>query len=120
MADVHRCSNDQRALQLVSYLYETAMNVAHELGDNDLYKYDVLVKLLSDWFDPASRVSASRSRFHSRFRLHHEDADAFADALAELCRVGYPQSPPELRQELIAEQFVRGQSEPELKKYLWW
>ena len=84
------------------------MNVAHELGDSDLYNYDVLVKLLSDRFDPASRVSASRSRFHGRFRRHHEDADAFADALNELCRVGYPQSPPELRQELIAEQFVRG------------
>ena len=33
--------------------------------------------------------------------------------------MGYPQSPPELRQELIAEQFIRGQSDPELKKYLW-
>ena len=33
--------------------------------------------------------------------------------------MGYPQSPPELRQELIAEQFVRGQSDPELEKYLW-
>ena len=95
------------------------MNVAQELGDSDLYNYDVLVKLLSDRFDPASRVSAFRSRFHGRSRHHHDDADAFADALAELCRVGYPQSPPELRQELIAEQFVRGQSDPELKKYLW-
>ena len=95
------------------------MNVAQELGDSDLYNYDVLVKLFGDRFDPASRVSASRSRFHARSRRHHEDADAFADALAELCRVGYPQSPPELRQELIAEQFVRGQSDPELKKYLW-
>ena len=109
----------QRALQLVSYLDETSMNVAQELGDSDLYNYDILVKLLSDRFDPASRVSAFRSRFHGRSRRHHEDADAFADALAELCRVGYPQSPPELRQELIAEQFVRGQSDPELKKYLW-
>ena len=98
-------------LQLVSYLDETAMNVAQELGDADLYNYDVLVKLLSDRFDPASRVSASRSRFHGRSRRHHEDADTFADALAELCRVGYPQSPAELRQELIAEQFVRGQSD---------
>ena len=26
---------------------------------------------------------------------------------------------PELRQELISEQFVHGQSDPELKKYLW-
>ena len=95
------------------------MNVAQELGDSELYNYDVLVKLLSDRFDPASRVSAFRSRFHGQFRRHHEDADAFADALAELCRVGYPQSPPELRQELIAEQFVRGQSDRELKKYLW-
>ena len=94
------------------------MNVAQELGDSNLYNYDVLVKFLSDQFDPASRVSAFRSRFHGRLRRHHEDADAFADALAELCRVGYPQSPPELRQELIAEQFVRGQSDPELKKYL--
>ena len=76
------------------------MNVAQELGDNELYNYDVLVKLLSDRFDP-------------------EDAEAFAVSLAELCRVGCPQSPPELRQELIAEQFVRGQSDPELKKYLW-
>ena len=119
VADVHGWSKDQRALQLVSYLDETAMNVAQEPGDADLYNYDVLVKLLSDRFDPASRVSASRSRFHGRSRRHHEDADTFADALAELCRVGYPQSPAELRQELIAEQFFRGQSDPELKKYLW-
>ena len=119
VADVHRWSKEQRALQLVSYLDETAMNVAQELGDKDLYNYDVLIKLLGERFDPASRVSASRSRFHARSRRHHEDADTFADALAELCRVGYPQSPPELRQELIAEQFVRGQSDPELKKYLW-
>ena len=119
VADVHGWNKDQRALQLVSYLDETAMNVAQELGDADLYNYDVLVKLLGDRFDPASRVSACRSRFHGRSRRHHEDADAFADALSELCRVGYPQSPAELRQELIAEQFVRGQSDPELKKYLW-
>ena len=33
--------------------------------------------------------------------------------------MGYHQSPSELRQELIAEKFVRGQSDPELKKYLW-
>ena len=118
VADVHGWSKEQRALQLVSYLDETAMNVAQELGDKDLYTYDVLIKLLGERFDPASRVSASRSRFHARSRRHHEDADTFADALAELCRVGYPQSPPELRQELIAEQFVRGQSDPELKKYL--
>ena len=119
VADVHGWSKDQRALQLVSYLDETAMNVAQELGDNDLYNYDVLVKLLSDRFDPASRVSAFRSRFQGRSCRHHDDADNFADALAELCRVGYPQGPPEMRQELIAEQFVRGQSDPELKKYLW-
>ena len=36
VADVHGWSKDQRALQLVSYLDETAMNVAQELGDNDL------------------------------------------------------------------------------------
>ena len=72
------------------------MNVAQELGDSDLYNYDVLIKLLGDRFDPASRVSASRSRFHARSRRHHEDTDAFADALAKLCRVGYPQSPPAL------------------------
>ena len=77
------------------------------------------MKLLGDWFDPASRVSASRSRFHGRSRRHHEDADSFADAITELCRVGYPHSSPELRQELISEQFMRGQSDPELKKYLW-
>ena len=39
------------------------MNVAQELGDDELYDYDILVKLLGDRFDPASRVSASRSRF---------------------------------------------------------
>ena len=50
---------------------------------------------------------------------HHEDADAYADSITELCRVGYLQSSPELRQELISEQFVWGQSDPELKKYLW-
>ena len=65
----------QRALQLVSYLDETDMNLAQELGDDELYDYDILVKLLGDRFDPESRVSASRSRFHGRLRRHHEDAD---------------------------------------------
>ena len=95
------------------------MNVAQELSDRELYDYDVLIKLLADRFDPASRVSASRSRFHGRTRRHQEDADTNADSITELCRLGYPQSSPELRQELISEQFVRGQSDPELKKYLW-
>ena len=116
MDDVHGWDKNQRALQLVSYLDETAMNVAQELGDDELCDYDILVKQLSDRFDP---VSASRSRFHGRSRRHHEDADSFADAITELCRVGYPQSSPELRQEFISEQFVRGQSDPELKKFLW-
>ena len=74
--DVHGWSKDQRALQLVSYLDETAMNVAQELGDNDLYNYDVLVKLLSDRFDPASRVSAFRSWFHGRSRRHQDSSEA--------------------------------------------
>ena len=61
VADVHGWDKDQRALQMVSYLDEKAMNVAQELSDRELYDYDVLVKLLGDRFDPASRVSASRS-----------------------------------------------------------
>ena len=104
---------------MVPSLHKAVTDVAQELADHELYDYDKLVKLLSDRFDPASLVSASRSRFHGRMRRHHEDADAYADAITELCRVGYSQSPPELRQELIAEQFVRGQSDPELKRYLW-
>ena len=119
VADVHGWDKDQRVLQLVSYLDEKAMNVAQELSDQELYNYDVLVKLLGDRFDPASRVSASRSRFHGRTRRHQEDADTYADSITELCRLGYPQSSPELRQEHTSEQFVRGQSDPELKKYLW-
>ena len=119
VADVHGWDKDQRALQMVSYLDEKAMNVAQELSDRERYDYDVLVGLLGARFDPASRVSASRSRFHGQTRRHQEDADAYADSITELCRLGYPQSSPELRQELISEQFVRGQSDPELKKYLW-
>ena len=119
VADVQGWDKDQRALQMVSYLDEKAMNVAQELSDRELYNYDALVGLLSARFDPASRVSASRSRFHGRTRRHQEDSDTYADSITELCRLGYPQSSPELRQELISEQFVRGQSDPELKKYLW-
>ena len=119
VADVQGWDKDQRALQMVSYLDEKAMNVAQELSDRELYDYDALIGLLSARFDPASRVSASRSRFHGRTRRHQEDADSYADSITELCRLGYPQSSPELRQELISEQFVRGQSDPELKKYLW-
>ena len=51
VADVHGWDKNQRALQLVSYLDETAMNVTQKLGDDELYDYDILVKLLGDWFD---------------------------------------------------------------------
>ena len=62
VADVHRWDKDQRALQMVSYLDEKAMNVAQELSDRELYDYDVLVKLLSGRFDPASRVFRRQGR----------------------------------------------------------
>ena len=78
VADVQGWDKDQRALQMVSYLDEKAMNVAQELSDRELYNYDALVGLLSARFDPASRVSASRSRFHGRTRRHQEDADTYA------------------------------------------
>ena len=39
VADVHGWDKSQRTLQLVSYLDETAMNVAQELGDDELYDY---------------------------------------------------------------------------------
>ena len=80
---------------MVSYLDEKAMNVAQELSDRELYDYDALVGLLSARFDPASRVSASRSRFHGRTRRHQEDADTYADSITELCRQtpGSRQSP---------------------------
>ena len=61
VSDVHGWDKSQRALQLVSYLDETAMNVAQELGDDELYDYDILVKLLGDRFDPASRTIFSHS-----------------------------------------------------------
>ena len=60
VADVHGWDRDQRASQLVSYLDETAMNVAQELADDELYDYDTLVKLLSARFDPASRISSTQ------------------------------------------------------------
>ena len=63
---MHGWDDNQRASQLVSYLDETVMNAVQELGDDELYNYDILVKLLGDRFDPASRVSASQSRFHGR------------------------------------------------------
>ena len=40
VADVHGWDKGQRALQLVSYLDETAMNVAQQLGDDKLYDND--------------------------------------------------------------------------------
>ena len=49
---------------------------------------NALVGLLSARFDPASRVSASRSRFHGRTRRHQEDADTYADAITELWQTG--------------------------------
>ena len=36
VADVHGLDRDQRALQLVSYLDETAMNITQELADDEL------------------------------------------------------------------------------------
>ena len=44
-------------------LDETAMNVAQELANDELYDYDILVKLLGDRFDPVSWVSASDHDF---------------------------------------------------------
>ena len=50
VADVHDWDDHHRALQLVSYHNETAMNVVQGLGDDELHDYDILVKLLGDRF----------------------------------------------------------------------
>ncbi len=52
-------------------------------------------------------------------RRHQEDADTFVDELNMLCRCGYPRGLVEMRQELISEQFIRGQSDPKLQRHLW-
>ena len=58
VADVQGWDKDQRALQMVSYLDEKAMNVAQELSDRELYDYDALVGLLSGPIRPGvSRLS---------------------------------------------------------------
>ena len=64
VADVHGWDKSQRALQLVSYLEETAMNVAQELGDDELYDYDILLKLLGDRFDMADYGVIMRMQIH--------------------------------------------------------
>ena len=46
VVDVYGWDDHQRDLQLVSYLDKTAMNVAQELGDDELYDYDIIVKLV--------------------------------------------------------------------------
>ena len=95
------------------------MNVAQELSDRELYDYDVLVKLLGDRFDPASRVSASRSRFMAGHDATKRTQTPTPIPSRSCAAWAIHQSSPELRQELISKQFVRGQSDPELKKYLW-
>ena len=52
-------------------------------------------------------------------RQHQEVADTFVDELNMLCCCGYPRSSVEMRQELISEQFIRGQADPELQSHLW-
>ena len=76
MADVHGWDKSQRALQLVSYLDETAKNVAQELGDDELYDYDVLVFLR-----PGPGFMAGCGVIMK-----------MPTSMRKLCCVGYPQS----------------------------
>ena len=77
-ADLQGWDDRQRAVQLVSYLDDLPMNVAQELSDEYLYNYGVLVRTLNKRFDPASRVSSYRSKFHGRMRRHQEHAETTA------------------------------------------
>ena len=119
VAELQEWDDRMKAVQLVSYLDDLPMNIVQELSDNELYDYSVLVRTLDKRFDPASRVSTYRSKFHGRTRRHQEEAEQFADELNMLCRCGYPHSSPQMRRELICEQFVRGQAEIELQRHLW-
>ena len=119
VAELQEWDDRMKAVQLVSYLDDLPMNIVQELSDDELYDYDVLVRTLDKRFDPASRVSTYRSKFHGCTRRHQEEAEQFADELNMLCRCGYPHSSPQMRRELICEQLVRGQAETELQRHLW-
>ena len=119
IAELHGWQGRQKAISLVSYLDAHPMEVAQELSHTDMYDFDILTATLGKRFDPAIRVSANRTRFHARGRRHGEDIETFADALVLLCCRGYPDSLPKCREEMVCEQFIRGQPDTLVQGFLW-
>ena len=92
-------------VQLVSYFAEQPMTIEQELCDQELCRFDVLVRIMGNRFGPGLPCLVLPFL---------EDADLLAEVLNLLHRAGYPNS----SLELICQQFIRPQFELELQGHM--
>ena len=107
-------TNTEKGLQLATCLRGKAQKVLSELKPSQKSDYQTLTNVL---FSPPHRESAFRAVLRQRQRLPKESLMDYGCEVSRLAQKAYPEFPYEALDQVSREQFVRGLSDIDMKRY---
>ena len=108
----------EKGLQLATCLRGKAQKVLSELKPSQKSDYHTLTSVLAKRFNPPHRENVFRAMLRQRRRLPKESLMDFGCEVSRLAQKAYPEFPYEALDQVSREQFVRGLSDVNTKRYV--
>ena len=108
----------EKGLQLATCLRGKAQKVLSELKPSQKSDYYTLTSVLAKRFNPPHRENAFRAVFRQRKRQPKESLMDYGCEVSRLAQKAYPEFPYEALDQVSREQFVRGLSDVDMKRYV--
>ena len=108
----------EKGLQLATCLRGKAQKVLSELKPSQKSDYHTLTSVLAERFNPPHRENVFRATLRQTKRLPKESLMDFGREVSRLAHKAYPKFPYEALDQVSREQFVRGLSDVDMKRYV--
>ena len=118
LAVVQRWDELEKAVQLVSYLKGSAIEILGLLSTAQRASYSCVTEALERRFRHQHQAEVFRAKFRTRIRAHGESVQQLAHDLESLARKAYPGATEDLTMVLLRDQFVDALVDPQLKIYI--
>ena len=106
----HGWTDEQKGVVLLSSLEGPAVRVMNSIPSG-CTSFGEISQRLREMFAPAANVVAYKAQFHGRVRRSNENSQEYSLALRELAYKAYPRMAASELDELMIDQFIKGQSQ---------
>lgn len=114
-ADINEWGEKEKVQYLTVMLRGEALQVYRDMPSIDCGNFNRIVKELEMRFNPPQHEDLYRAQLRSRVQREGETLVELAAEIRKLVNLGYPNTPPDIREEMGKEQFLVALNSPVLR-----